>query len=236
DSVAVLSMQPSEPGAQRGTLEDVALPWHLDGPAMPKPYPGLSLHALDLIDGETATYFASGALAYAALPDDLRRRIEHLRGIHILPAAPERHNTPDDLIGLQDDWPRGVHDLVQVHPVTGVPFLFVGLQATVGVEGLTDEDGEELLQALFASYYRPEAIYEHRWRNGDLVIWDNRATNHRRSDLTGVSRRTLQRVQLADQSFRDAFPDFVPRGSYLKKIFGSYRAEEQVAGPTRSAS
>lgn len=229
DSVTMISVKPAAAGAQRGTLEDIELPWHVDGPAMPKPYPALSLHAVEVVDDQTSTFFASGALAYAALPEQLRQRVGGLRAVHAMPAVPSRHNTPADFEGLQADWPMGVHDLVKAHPVTGVPFLFVGYQATIGIEGMDQGEGEALLQELFRYYYRPEAVYEHRWRNGDLVIWDNLVVNHRRSDLVGVTTRSLQRVQLAEQTFAEAFPHFVPQGDYLKKLFGSYRQAEAEA-------
>jgi taurine dioxygenase len=224
DYATLVSVKPAKEGAQRGSLEDVELPWHIDAPFLPKPYPALSLHALDVVDDETATFYASGRMAYAALSDDLRARLADLRALIGMPVHPEGRFRREHLAQVQDDWPVGTHPVVKDHAVTGAPYLYVAFQGTIAIEGWDDDESEALLQELFAVYYRPQNVYEHRWRNGDLVIWDNLMVSHRRSDLTGVTTRTLQRVQLSEGSFTDSFPNFVPAGDYLKKLFGSYKA------------
>jgi taurine dioxygenase len=230
DSVSVVSVKPPENGAQRGTLEDIELPWHMDGAFLPLPYPALSLHALEVVDGETSTFFASGAEAYATLPDELKHRIVGMRALHALPVHPERRFRKDDLQEAGDGWPAGAHPIVRTHRVGGRPYLYINWQHTVRVEGLEHEESEALLQELFRAYYDPKNVVEHVWRNGDLVVWDNLMINHRRSDLKGVTTRTLQRVQLIDKTFAESFPDFVPRGEYLKKLFGSYKAPGAASG------
>jgi taurine dioxygenase len=94
------------------------------------------------------------------------------------------------------------------HPVTGEPILYVSEMQTARIGDLDPEDSEALLTALFAELYAPENVHEHRWRNGDLVIWDNLALQHSRPDLTGCVPRRLQRVAVADKSFFDLCPQF----------------------------
>jgi taurine dioxygenase len=224
DYATLVSVNPAKAGAQRGSLEDVELPWHIDAPFLPRPYPALSLHALEVVNDETATFYASGRMAYVALSDEVRARLADLRTLIGMPVHPEGRFRREHLAEVQEDWPVGMHPLVKHHAVTGAPYLYVAFQGTIGIEGWDDEASEALLEELLAVYYRQEAVYEHRWRNGDLVIWDNLMVSHRRSDLAGIRTRTLQRVQLSEGSFTDSFPNFVPTGNYLKKLFGSYQA------------
>jgi taurine dioxygenase len=196
----------------------------MDAPFLPKPYPALSLHALEVVDDETTTSYASGRLAYAGLSEQRKSQLAALWTLIGLPVHPEGRLRSEHLSEVQDDWPVGTHPVVKHHTVTGAPYLYIAFQGTIGIDGWDDDASDALLEELFELYYRPDAIYEHRWRNGDLVIWDNLMVSHRRSDLAGITARTLQRVQLSEGSFTDFFPGFVPEGDYLKKLFGSYRA------------
>src|SRR3712207_4964518 len=79
---------------------------------------------------------------------------------------------------------------------------------TARIEGLSQADSDTLLGRLFDALYDPTNVYEHRWNNGDLVIWDNIALQHARCDLTGMRPRRLQRIAVADKSFFDLCPQF----------------------------
>jgi len=94
------------------------------------------------------------------------------------------------------------------HPVTGEAILYVSEMQTARIGSLPPELSEALLQELFGYLYAPAKVYEHRWRNGDVVIWDNLALQHSRPDLTGCVPRRLQRVAVADKSFFDLCPQF----------------------------
>ena len=84
------------------------------------------------------------------------------------------------------------------------------LNQTARIVGLAPQESADLLEALFEHLYREENVYEHRWRNGDLVMWDNLATQHARGNVSGVGRRTLQRVVLATKGFFEQNPQFSP--------------------------
>jgi taurine dioxygenase len=68
--------------------------------------------------------------------------------------------------------------MVRTHPESGRQALFVSPRFTVAIEGLEDAKAQPLLDELFAHQRRPEFIYRHKWRLGDLVFWDNRCTIH----------------------------------------------------------
>jgi taurine dioxygenase len=75
--------------------------------------------------------------------------------------------------------PPREHPVVRTHPVTGREALFVSIRFTIGIAGMEGAEGDELLDALFAHQGALGVDYLHQWRRGDLILWDNRCTNHR---------------------------------------------------------
>lgn len=189
-----------------GILGLDALGFHSDLAFAPEPFSVISLHALDVEDGQTSTRFADGAGAYDRLDDDLRERLRGLTAAAIsssatgrtvgydIPAAAHRHDRP----------------VVVDHPKTGRPILYVNEAQTARINELDRQGSDSLLAALFARLYDPAAIHEHRWHAGDLVIWDNWRLQHGRPALENVTRRTLQRAVVARQSLYEQIPDFRP--------------------------
>jgi taurine dioxygenase len=92
--------------------------------------------------------------------------------------------------------PGAWHPAVCVHPVTGVPALYLGRRRNSYIEGLSREQSDTLLDQLWSFAERPEFVYAHRWRVGDLVLWDNRSTMHRRDPFDSTSRRVMHRTQI----------------------------------------
>jgi taurine dioxygenase len=94
---------------------------------------------------------------------------------------------------------RGVsyaHPVVRTHPATGRKSLYVNRLMTHHIEGLPVSDSLQLLTLLFETLERPEFIYEHRWRVGDVLLWDNRCTLHARRDFDPNERRWMRRVTI----------------------------------------
>jgi taurine dioxygenase len=106
--------------------------------------------------------------------------------------------------------------------VTGRPALYASKSGTDRVLGMSEEESEALLATLFDHLYRASNLYEHRWRTGDLVVWDNRALQHRRAPIPAGMRRTLQRAACAEPGtgIFDAFPQFMQRSSYASQGAG----------------
>jgi taurine dioxygenase len=82
------------------------------------------------------------------------------------------------------------------HPVTGVPALYLGRRRNSYVEGLSAAESNALLDEVWAAATQPAFTYEHRWRIGDLVLWDNRSTMHRRDPFDEQTRRVMHRTQI----------------------------------------
>jgi taurine dioxygenase len=195
--VYVVSNVLDEQGQPIGALGAGEAVWHTDMSYVDWP-PMLSmLYALEIPPGGGNTWFCSMSAAYAALPEDLKRRIENRRikhdGTYNSGGYLRKGVTPTD-DPLQA--PGAFHPAVCVHPVTGVPALYLGRRRNSYVEGLERAQSEALLDALWTHIDQPGLAYEHVWRIGDLVIWDNRMTMHRRDPFDPAARRVMHRTQI----------------------------------------
>jgi alpha-ketoglutarate-dependent taurine dioxygenase len=138
--------------------------WHTDKPYHPAPPMLTTLYAVELPPSGGDTEFANMALAYAALPADMKRRIAGLRVV-FRPAFDESRPAVD-------------HPLVRTHPDTGIKSLYIGNHST-HILGLPEADGTALLAELLEHATQLQFVYSQRWRVGDLVMWDNRCLLHR---------------------------------------------------------
>ena len=135
--------------------------------------------------------------AWATLPEALKakvrgRRIKH-DGTYNSGGFLRKGVTPsDDPHAAPGAW----HPAVLSHPVTGAPSLFLGRRRNSYVEGLSQPESDALLDALWAHIERPDLRYQHRWRVGDLLLWDNRSTMHRRDPFDNATRRVMHRTQI----------------------------------------
>ena len=183
------------------------LAFHSDLAFAAEPDLGASLYALDLVAGGSTTSFASGILAYERLPRPLQDRIAGLSALSVWPIDQSgRNHACEANAGL----PRYEHPVVWPHYATGQPVLYLTEMQTDSIVGLPEEESEALIEELFGYLYAPETVYTHTWRNGDLAIFDNRALQHSRPDVSGVGTRTLRRMTLARQGFFEQFPQFKP--------------------------
>jgi taurine dioxygenase len=101
--------------------------------------------------------------------------------------------------------PGAWHPAVLAHPATGAPMLYLGRRRNSYVEGLSPTDSDALLDALWAHIEDPALRYEHRWRVGDLLLWDNRSTMHRRDPFDNATRRVMHRTQIKGKGEPRAF-------------------------------
>ncbi len=154
--------------------------WHTDKPYLPAPPVLTMLYAVELPPQGGDTEFANMTQAYDALPGATKHRIAGLR-VAFRPA-------------FDAGRPGADHPLVRTHPDTGRRSLYIGNHAT-HIIGLPEADGQALLAELLAHATQPRFVYTHRWRLGDLVMWDNRCLLHRAvlNYDTGKDRRVMHR-------------------------------------------
>jgi alpha-ketoglutarate-dependent taurine dioxygenase len=145
--------------------------WHTDKAYYTIPPALTTLHAVEVPPAGGDTEFANTRLAYEALPDDIKRRIAGLRVVFQWEAGRRPGYYESDL-------PPVDHPLVRTHPETGGPALYLGNHA-IGIVGMPKNDSAALLDTLLAHATQPRFVHVHRWRPGDLVMWDNRCTLHR---------------------------------------------------------
>jgi taurine dioxygenase len=184
-------------GEAIGSLGDGEEVWHTDMSYLEVPPNASMLYSLEVPPTGGNTSFCSMYAIYDALPGKLKERIPNLKikhdgtynsGGYVRQGVTA---TDDPLIS------RGaVHPLVCTHPNTGRRMLYLGRRRNAYLIGLPLAESEALLDELWAFVDRPEFTWEHVWRVGDLVMWDNRCTMHRRDAFDPGSRRIMHRTQI----------------------------------------
>jgi taurine dioxygenase len=194
-----------EAGVPIGSLGYGEAVWHTDMSYLPLPPKASMLYALEIPASGGETGFCSMSASWESLPADLRARVAGRRvkhdGTYNSGGYVRAGVTPTDDPRAA---PGAFHPIVCVHPETGRRSLYLGRRRNSYVEALDLAESEALLDALWAHVARAEFQWEHRWRVGDLVMWDNRCTMHRRNAFDPAERRVLHRTQIRGDS--------VPRG------------------------
>jgi taurine dioxygenase len=186
-----------ENGVPIGSLGSGEATWHTDMSYLQDPPKASILYALEIPPAGGNTYFSSMYLAYEALPDELKRRIEGLSLKH-----DGTYNSGgyvrQGLTAVDDPVtsPGAIHPLVCTHPETKRKLLYLGRRRNAYIEGLSLPDSEFLLDQLWSYAARNEHTWHNEWRVGDLVLWDNRCTMHRRDPFDSNSRRVMHRTQI----------------------------------------
>jgi taurine dioxygenase len=178
---------------ERNELPEGDMQFHADQCYYEAIAKGAVLYGLEIPSRGGNTLFASTHAAYESLSPDLRAQADRLRVLFLYDYEKNaNHKAPTDWA----DAPHHVHPAVVVHPETGRRALLVNRLMADSIVGLPRAESDALLERLCAAAERPEHIYEHEWRIGDLVIWDNRATQHARTDFDPAERRLLRRMAL----------------------------------------
>ena len=198
--LSYLGRDGSEPRDKRPSQADI---WHTDYAYLDDPPELAMLGAVELHPGGPDTLYLDMRAALGALPEAERAELDGLRAIHHErgPHDPAVYRLPP-YAAPGEAAPRAaadryaVHPLVRPHPVTDRPSLYMASSYTTGFEGLGEGEGRELLDRLYAHATGPEFTYRHVWRDGDVLLWDNTATNHRRSKAIDGP-RVLHRVSIS---------------------------------------
>jgi taurine dioxygenase len=182
-------------------LHTSALAFHSDLAFSPEPLRALSLQALQV--GDTSTRFANARQAYGRLSAEQLEAIADRDALHVWPTDLSRRNRDAD---VAPEYPRSRHPVTRREP-DRAPILFVCENSTDSLSGLPADESEALIAELFEVLYSPEFIFEHHWRAGDLIIWDNLAVQHGRSDIAAHGDRILQRVALGRVGIAEQHPE-----------------------------
>jgi taurine dioxygenase len=190
-------------------LAEAGRVWHTDLSYLEEPSRCSLLHALEVPHDAAGkplgdTRFSSSVLAYKALPDDIKERLSGLSAVHSYRqvygriravSKPGRQGLKDLTEADFAKVPPVTHPMVVAHPFTGEPILFCDFGTTESIVGLPSAESEALLETIAAHCIRPEFVYSHKWRAGDLLIWDNIQTQHFAVDDYWLpQRRRMQRT------------------------------------------
>lgn len=152
--------------------------WHTDHSFKEFPASATLLHALEIPSRGGHTRFCNTEKAYEDLPEDERKRLEGLRAVHSYDTrrAPARAvaRTAEEIA----ETPDVVHPLVRTHDETGRKALFFNSNRTDSVVGLERAESDALLDSIHERMTRPSYRYDHEWRVGDILLWDNRCLVH----------------------------------------------------------
>jgi alpha-ketoglutarate-dependent taurine dioxygenase len=182
-----------EDGKPIGALPDGEMHFHTDQCHQERPAMASMLYAIEVPRAGGNTLFANGYKAYETLPDALKLRIAGRKALNAYDYDTAAMKRGTD---LADGVPSCVHPVVRTHPATGRKALYVNRLMTVRIEGLPADESDALLDTLFAHQERRDFVYEHVWRPGDLLMWDNRCTLHARTDFSPDERRLMRRVTI----------------------------------------
>jgi len=172
--------------------------WHTDHSNDARPPKATVLHAVRLPDRGGDTQFANMHSAYDALPDATKQRLDGRLAIHVYQSS---HSTRK-LMGLSEEnrarVPNAVlHPLVRTHPESGRKAIYLNPIRIEGILGMDHKEALPLLDELLEHAIEPRFQYRHVWREGDLVMWDDRCLLHKANGDYDMSQvRYLYRIML----------------------------------------
>jgi len=177
-------------GRPIGSLPDGEMMFHHDMMHIATPDKATMLYAIEVPSIGGNTMFANLYKAYETLPADLKARLEGRRAyVHYHYGSVQRGDdkgTP--AFGSSE------HPVVWTHPETGRKAVYVNRLMTAHIVGMDKAESDALLEAVFNHCEQRQFVYEHVWRPGDLVMWDNRCSMHARTDFPETQRRLLRRT------------------------------------------
>jgi taurine dioxygenase len=196
-------------GVPIGGLGDGEAIWHADMTYVETPPMAAMLYALEVPATGGDTYWANMYLAYETLPGSLKREIEGRMAVHdaTYNSAGMRRKGYKEITDPREA-PGARHPLVRTHPESGRQCLFLGRRRNSSIVGMELAQSEALLDELWAHATQPQLTFRQRWRVGDVLIWDNRCTLHRREPFDPSARRLMHRTQIKSPPGARAAPRF----------------------------
>ncbi|HEY4135858.1 MAG TPA: TauD/TfdA family dioxygenase [Alphaproteobacteria bacterium] len=175
---------------KKGALPDGEMQFHSDQCYYENPAKATMLFGIEVPPSGGDTLFSSATAVYESLPAATQAKIDGLQALNVYD-----YGGGATVKGtVADDAPKFVHPVVRTHPETGRKGVYVNRLMTDHIVGLPRAESEALLEELFLQIEKPAFVYAHKWRVGDLVMWDNRCALHARTDFDPGTRRMMRRV------------------------------------------
>jgi taurine dioxygenase len=177
------------------------LVWHSDNSYAEAPPAGTMLYAREVPPKGGDTYFANQYLAYEALDDEVRHAIEGRTAVQDYSRDGTGRIRPDVVPPTRpEEVPGAHHPIVRTHPLSARKSLYLGRRyayPSQSIDGVPDEESERLLDILWDHATDPALVWRHAWHRGDLLLWDNRCTMHRRDPIPTTAPRVMHRTLIS---------------------------------------
>ena len=189
-----------ENGEPIGVLGYGEAEWHTDMSYIDLPPRASVLHALEVPQAGGETSFLDMYAALESMPRELRGAIEgkvinHDSSYDSAGGLRPGAATFDDV----REAPGARHPAIRLHPESGRRALYLGRRRNAWIVGMDEKDSDALLDALWAHVLQPRFVWTHSWRVGDVLVWDNRCTMHRRAPFDAAERRVMHRTQIVGE-------------------------------------
>jgi len=207
--IGLISNMKDAQGNAIGGLGDGEIEWHSDQSYMRHPATGAGLYAIELPPAGGTTSWVDLRAAYAGMPERLRAEIAGKRAVFSYAKRLAGYQEGSRTISedAKRRTPPVTHTLLHTHPVTGEAALYLDKTTTIGVEGMGANAGTALLDEIYDAAVRPEFVYTHQWQVGDLLLWDNGFTMHRREPFDATARRLMKRTTMKLDPARHIIPE-----------------------------
>lgn len=201
DNVAIISNIVDTAGKPIGALGDGEAFWHTDSSFTETPISASLLHAIEVTEQGGETAFLNMYRAYEDMPAGLAAKINGRYANHSKVHNSAGVRRPEFADVTDPSKAPGVkHPIVRTHPVTKRKCLYLGRRLNSYIFDLPLAESEELLDAVWAHTCQDKYVWEHKWRVGDLLVWDNRCTMHHRNAFSPNARRLMHKSTTAGEA------------------------------------
>ena len=197
DGAPEVSIVSNRPPSLEGKPLVQAKYWHTDDSYLALPATLTLLHAKTLPDDGGDTEFINCYKVLEALSPAMRDRIEGLRAVHKYRSRRNQSWVAKRSAEEEAETPPVDHPLIRTHPKSGMQSLYINPNRIDHILGWNEVDSDALLDELYEFAFQPQFQYRHRWRDGDIIVWDNRCTMHRANAEYDINQlRVMHRIML----------------------------------------
>lgn len=186
--IRMVSNQMEHYAGEKSQLHDTEMFFHHDTIFRAEPQKILCMHALEIPSWGGNTIFTNMVLAYDELPAALKARIKPLTAFHAFAYTKTARIDMEAAMKTA----HAEHPVAIVHPATGRKVLYLDRLMTLKINGMSEDDSNALIEELCDHAEQPKYQYEHSWRAGDVILWDNIASMHARTDMPRDQRRVIR--------------------------------------------
>ena len=201
DDITIISNITDADGKPLGALGNDEAFWHTDSSFTETPISASLLHAIEVTEQGGETAFLNMYRAYDDMPPALAAKINGRYANHSKVHSSNGVKRPEFADVTDPSKAPGVkHPIVRTHPVTGRRCLYLGRRLNSYIFGLPLQESEKLLDEIWAHTCQDKYVWEHKWRVGDLLVWDNRCTMHHRNAFSPNARRLMHKSTTAGEA------------------------------------